>query len=73
MKLRCQEKKLQRQAEVIRSALNELGCEELPSGCDLSVEGSFTETPTISKVSFLLIQICKKKLQSFFKLINYIL
>ncbi|XP_051156812.1 tyrosine-protein kinase Fer isoform X1 [Leptopilina boulardi] len=50
LKLRCQEKKLQRQAEVIRSALNELGCEELPSGCDLSVEGSFTETPTISKV-----------------------
>ncbi|XP_033224721.1 tyrosine-protein kinase Fer isoform X2 [Belonocnema kinseyi] len=48
--LRCQEKKLQRQAEVIRSALNELGCEELPSGCDLSVEGSFTETPPISKV-----------------------
>ncbi|XP_033224722.1 tyrosine-protein kinase Fer isoform X3 [Belonocnema kinseyi] len=47
--LRCQEKKLQRQAEVIRSALNELGCEELPSGCDLSVEGSFTETPPISK------------------------
>ncbi|XP_043474605.1 tyrosine-protein kinase Fer [Leptopilina heterotoma] len=50
LKIRCQEKKLQRQAEVIRSALNELGCEELPSGCDLSVEGSFTETPTISKV-----------------------
>ncbi|XP_067209784.1 tyrosine-protein kinase Fer isoform X2 [Linepithema humile] len=49
LRLRCQEKKLQKQMEVIRSALNELGCEELPSGCDLSVEGSFTESPTISK------------------------
>ncbi|XP_008203475.1 tyrosine-protein kinase Fer isoform X2 [Nasonia vitripennis] len=43
LRLRCQERKLQRQAEVIRAALNELGCEELPSGCDLSMEGSFTE------------------------------
>ncbi|KAL6437643.1 hypothetical protein ACFW04_004210 [Cataglyphis niger] len=50
LKLRCQEKKLQRQVEVIRSALNELGCEELPPGCDLSVESSFTDSPTISKV-----------------------
>ena len=43
LRLRCQERKLQRQAEVIRGALNELGCEELPSGCDLSMEGSFSE------------------------------
>ncbi|XP_034933840.1 tyrosine-protein kinase Fer isoform X2 [Chelonus insularis] len=43
LRLRCQEKKLQRQVEVIRGALNELGCEELPSGCDLSMEGSFAE------------------------------
>ncbi|XP_070168524.1 tyrosine-protein kinase Fer isoform X3 [Polyergus mexicanus] len=50
LKLRCQEKKLQRQVEAIRSALNELGCEELPPGCDLSVEGSFTDSPTINKV-----------------------
>lgn len=50
LRLRCQEKKLQKQVDVIRSALNELGCEELPSGCDLSVEGSFTESPTINKV-----------------------
>ncbi|XP_070168523.1 tyrosine-protein kinase Fer isoform X2 [Polyergus mexicanus] len=49
LKLRCQEKKLQRQVEAIRSALNELGCEELPPGCDLSVEGSFTDSPTINK------------------------
>ncbi|XP_020291800.1 tyrosine-protein kinase Fer isoform X1 [Pseudomyrmex gracilis] len=49
LRLRCQEKKLQKQVDVIRSALNELGCEELPSGCDLSVEGSFTESPTINK------------------------
>lgn len=51
LRLRCQEKKLQKQVDVIRGALNELGCEELPSGCDLSVEGSFTESPAISKVS----------------------
>lgn len=50
LKLRCQEKKLQRQVEVIRGALNELGCEELPSGCDLSMEGSFTDSPTNNKV-----------------------
>ncbi|XP_014487740.1 PREDICTED: tyrosine-protein kinase Fps85D isoform X2 [Dinoponera quadriceps] len=50
LRLRCQEKKLQRQVDVIRGALNELGCEELPSGCDLSMEGSFTDSPTISKV-----------------------
>lgn len=43
LRLHCQEKKLQKQAEVIRGALNELGCEELPSGCDLSMEGSFSE------------------------------
>ncbi|XP_066594621.1 tyrosine-protein kinase Fer isoform X2 [Prorops nasuta] len=47
LRLRCQEKKLQRQAEVIRGALNELGCEELPSGCDLSMESSFTD-PTVN-------------------------
>ncbi|KAG7213771.1 hypothetical protein KM043_002993 [Ampulex compressa] len=50
LRLRCQEKKLQRQVEVIRAALNELGCEELPSGCDLSMEGSFAESPTINKI-----------------------
>lgn len=27
-----------RQAELIKSALNELGCEEVPSGCDLSID-----------------------------------
>ncbi|XP_063987563.1 tyrosine-protein kinase Fer isoform X3 [Diachasmimorpha longicaudata] len=48
--LRCQEKKTSRQVEIIRGALNELGCEELPSGCDLSMEGSFTEPSTQSKV-----------------------
>ncbi|XP_054003583.1 tyrosine-protein kinase Fer isoform X2 [Hylaeus anthracinus] len=49
LRLRCQEKKLQRQVDVIRAALNELGCEELPLGYDLSMETSFTDSPTISK------------------------
>ena len=31
-------------ADMIKTALNEVGCEELPSGCDdLSVEHSFIE------------------------------
>ncbi|XP_054003582.1 tyrosine-protein kinase Fer isoform X1 [Hylaeus anthracinus] len=51
LRLRCQEKKLQRQVDVIRAALNELGCEELPLGYDLSMETSFTDSPTISKKS----------------------
>ncbi|XP_066594620.1 tyrosine-protein kinase Fer isoform X1 [Prorops nasuta] len=51
LRLRCQEKKLQRQAEVIRGALNELGCEELPSGCDLSMESSFTDPTVNSKTN----------------------
>ncbi|XP_012341808.1 tyrosine-protein kinase Fer isoform X2 [Apis florea] len=49
LRLRCQEKKLQRQVDVIRAALNELGCEELPLGYDLSMESSFADSPSISK------------------------
>lgn len=31
--------------EMIKTALNEIGCEELPSGCDeLSLEQSFVDT-----------------------------
>lgn len=36
--LKCQERKMLRQTELIKSALNELGCEEVPSGCDLSID-----------------------------------
>lgn len=50
LRLRCQEKRLQRQVDVIRAALNELGCEELPLGYDLSMESSFADSPSISKV-----------------------
>ncbi|XP_076655850.1 tyrosine-protein kinase Fer isoform X5 [Halictus rubicundus] len=49
LRLRCQEKKLQRQVDVIRSALNELGCEELPLGYDISMESTFVDSPTMSK------------------------
>ncbi|XP_017757149.1 PREDICTED: tyrosine-protein kinase Fer isoform X1 [Eufriesea mexicana] len=49
LRLRCQEKKLQRQVDVIRAALNELGCEELPLGYDLSMESSFADSSSISK------------------------
>ncbi|XP_034173777.1 tyrosine-protein kinase Fer isoform X2 [Osmia lignaria lignaria] len=52
LRLRCQEKKLQRQVDVIRGALNELGCEELPPGYDISMESSFTDSPAITKVPF---------------------
>lgn len=34
--LRCQERNLTRQLELIRGALSELGCEEVPPGCDLA-------------------------------------
>lgn len=39
LELRVVERKCAKQAEMIRSALAELGCEEAPSGCpDLSAE-----------------------------------
>lgn len=42
--LRCQEKQMLKLADLIKAALNEVGCEELPSGCDdLSVDQSFIE------------------------------
>jgi tyrosine-protein kinase Fer len=44
--LRCQEREMQRQVEVIKSALSELGCEEVPSGCDLSIDSSFVDNHT---------------------------
>jgi hypothetical protein len=37
--LKCEERQKNKLIEIIRSALNEVSCEELPSGCDdLSVE-----------------------------------
>lgn len=44
--LRCRERELQRQVDVIKSALSELGCEEVPSGCDLSIDSSFVNIHT---------------------------
>lgn len=42
--LRCQEKQMLKMADLIKTALNEVGCEELPSGCDdISVDPSFIE------------------------------
>lgn len=42
--LRSQERQMSKLCEMIKSALNDVGCEELPSGCDdLSVEQSFIE------------------------------
>lgn len=37
--LKCHERQMNKLIDVIRTALNEVACEELPSGCDdLSVE-----------------------------------
>ncbi|KAG5898585.1 hypothetical protein JTB14_016597 [Gonioctena quinquepunctata] len=36
--LKCQERKMLKQTELIKSALNELGCEEAPTACDLSID-----------------------------------
>lgn len=44
--LRCRERELQHQMEVIKSALSELGCEEVPSGCDMSIDSSFVDNHT---------------------------
>lgn len=42
--MRCHEKQILKLADLIKSALNEVGCEELPSGCDdISVDPSFIE------------------------------
>ncbi|XP_024085971.1 tyrosine-protein kinase Fer isoform X2 [Cimex lectularius] len=38
--LRCEEKKLSRQLEMIKKALTELGCEEAPPGCDIPMDTS---------------------------------
>lgn len=35
IELQSEEHRLQRQVDVIKKALFEIGCEELPSGCDL--------------------------------------
>ncbi|XP_049842972.1 tyrosine-protein kinase Fer isoform X3 [Schistocerca gregaria] len=47
VEVQCVERRLQRQLEMIRGALSELGCEEVPSGCDLSlsVEAAFRPPP----------------------------
>ncbi|XP_017777356.1 PREDICTED: tyrosine-protein kinase Fer isoform X3 [Nicrophorus vespilloides] len=36
--LKCLERKMLKQTELIKCALNELGCEEVPSGLDLSID-----------------------------------
>ena len=37
--MKCEERQKNKLIEIIRTALNEVSCEELPSGCDdLSVE-----------------------------------
>lgn len=36
--LKCMERKMLKQTELIKSALNELGCEEVPSALDISID-----------------------------------
>ncbi|KFB41323.1 AGAP003651-PA-like protein [Anopheles sinensis] len=48
--LRCQERQMLRLVDMIRTALNEVGCEELPSGCDdLSVEHLIENKKSVSQ------------------------
>ncbi|XP_044761729.1 tyrosine-protein kinase Fer isoform X2 [Coccinella septempunctata] len=50
--LKCSERKMLKQTDLIKSALNELGCEEVPSGCDLSIDNpSFTNENTAEQVT----------------------
>lgn len=55
--LKCLERKLQKQSELIKGALNELGCEEVPPGCDLSIDNqnfsNSSEQVNLINVSFL--------------------
>lgn len=52
--LKCQERKMLKQTELIKIALNELGCEEAPSGCDLSIDNQPTFiTNSSEQVGFL--------------------
>lgn len=39
-----------KQTELIKSALNELGCEEVPSGCDLSIDNQSFITNSTEQV-----------------------
>ncbi|XP_058063046.1 tyrosine-protein kinase Fer [Anopheles bellator] len=48
--LRCQERQTVKLVDMIRAALNEVGCEELPSGCDdLSVEHLIENKKSVSQ------------------------
>ncbi|XP_018904229.2 tyrosine-protein kinase Fer isoform X2 [Bemisia tabaci] len=52
--LQCEERKLSCQMETIKKALSDLGCEELPSGCDLPGSNLFDESMnTTSRPSLL--------------------
>jgi len=42
--LKSECKRLSRQAEVIKGALSSLGCEDVPPGCDLSLDSSFIDS-----------------------------
>ncbi|XP_049537877.1 tyrosine-protein kinase Fer isoform X1 [Anopheles darlingi] len=48
--LRCQERQTMKLVEMIRTALNEVGCEELPSGCDdIAVEHLIENKKSVSQ------------------------
>ena len=55
--LKCEERKLSKQLDVIKKGLNDLGCEELPSGCDLPLDNSFDHTND-SQVMFMFNNFC---------------
>lgn len=52
IELRSEEHRLQRQVDVIKKALFEIGCEELPSGCDLPSLDLNDIDITVSKLYF---------------------
>lgn len=61
--LRGKERKLTRQIEVIKKALSEIGCEELPNGCDL--ENSFEQGNDL-QVRVNIVLSCSRLLNQFF-------
>lgn len=56
IELKSEEHRLQRQVDVIKKALFEIGCEELPSGCDLPSldinDIDITVSKLFTKISF---------------------
>lgn len=60
-----------KQTELIKSALNELGCEEAPSACDLSIENQSFNCNSSEQVKILNVSFTFKTLLMFKCITNF--